>query len=314
MSVGVVIPTLGREAVLCETVEGLLRLARPPDEIVVVDQTERHESATQGSLERWDQTGCIRWIRQASPSIPTAMNRGLLAAASEVVLFVDDDVVPDPRLAEAHARAWAAADGSDVGLIAGRVVQPWDDEGAAGVDGFSFAQREPAWVDQFIGCNFSVRRETAIRLGGFDESFEGAAYRFEAEFADRVRRAGYKIRFEPTASLHHLHAGSGGTRAGGHHLRTWKPHHAVGAYYYLMRSQPPGWVRQMLARPLRSIRTRHHLRRPWWILPTLVAEVRGWWKALRLRLRPPGTLKAGGAARVASFPQDAGGDVSTRSR
>ncbi|MCA9314988.1 MAG: glycosyltransferase [Planctomycetes bacterium] len=308
------IPTHGREVVLCNTIGALLALKPPPFEIVVVDQTPQHEPATQDALEGWAQGGHITWLRRQPPSIPLAMNEGLLASRGEIVLFVDDDVIPDPELVAAHARSWEAAAAAGVGLVAGRVVQPWDNEESAGSAGFSFAQRAPAWVEHFMGGNFSVRRETALRLGGFDENFQGAAYRFEAEFADRLRRAGYKLCFEPAASLHHLHAGSGGTRAAGHHLRTWKPHHAVGDYYHLMRSRPPGWVRQMVSRPLRSIRTRHHLRHPWWIVPTLVAETRGWWRAFRLRLRPPGTLTAARVASATTRAQDAGGEVSTRSR
>ena len=35
-----------------------------------------------------------------------------------------------------------------------------------------------------MGGNFSVRRRFALTLGGFDEQFVGAAYRFEADFID----------------------------------------------------------------------------------------------------------------------------------
>jgi hypothetical protein len=41
-------------------------------------------------------------------------------------------------------------------------------------------------------------------------------------------------------------------------------------------------LRQILLRPLRAVRTRHHLRRPWWIPLTLIAELRGLLLALRL--------------------------------
>ncbi|MGE0192640.1 MAG: glycosyltransferase family 2 protein [Planctomycetota bacterium] len=302
----VVVPTYGREAVLCDTVAAIMALEPPPLEVVVVDQTPQHEPATAERLEAWTRQGPLRWLRRDRPCITAAMNHGLLEARGDVVLFLDDDVVPDPGLVAAHVRAHEAAWDRPLGIVAGRVVQPWDDEATAGADGFSFAQHTPAWIEQFMGGNFSLRRELALELGGFDECFEGAAYRFEAELAHRTRAAGWNIRFEPEASLHHLHASSGGTRAAGHHLRTWRAHHAVGAYYYLLRSRPPNWLGQMLLRPLRSIRTRHHLRRPWWILPTLVAETRGWWRALALRLAPPRTLpRPPGSARSQEMPPGA---------
>jgi len=37
-----------------------------------------------------------------------------------------------------------------------------------------------------MGGNFSVKRDLALRLGGFDENFVHVAYRFEAEFCDRA--------------------------------------------------------------------------------------------------------------------------------
>jgi hypothetical protein len=80
----------------------------------------------------------------------------------------------------------------------------------------------------------------------------------------------------------------GGTRSFGHHLTTVRPGHAVGEYYYLLRSAPmPAKLKGMLARPLRAVATRHHLRRPWWIPVTLVAELAGMGWALWLAARGP---------------------------
>src|SRR6185503_15388511 len=118
-------------------------------------------------------------------------------------------------------------------LIAGRVIQPWDIGGGTMTTATSvFARIDSAIVDEFMGGNFSVRRDDALAVGGFDENFVQVAYRFEAEFASRFRAAGGVIRFEPDACLHHLRAAGGGTRSYGDHLTTMKPAHAVGAYYF----------------------------------------------------------------------------------
>ena len=127
----------------------------------------------------------------------------------------------------------------------------------------------------------------AIELGGFDENFVGAAYRFEAEFAHRFVAAYGPIRFEPRASIRHLAVASGGTRAYGHHLWTAAPAHSAGEYYYLLKSRVPGWLGKVLRRPFRSIRTRHHLRRPWRIPATIVAEARGFLLARKLLRHGP---------------------------
>ena len=278
----VAIPTYRRETVLIETLQYLLALSHPAAEILVLDQTEQHEPATATALRTMADCGQIRWVQLAEPSIPKAMNQGLLLATQAVVLFVDDDIKPEPGLLSAHLAAHSVH--GDV-IVAGRVIQPWEE----GVDlasetNFRFAGVRSAWISEFMGGNFSVRRSIALALGGFDENFVRVAYRFEAEFAYRFCASGRRIWFEPTACLHHLKDASGGTRTYGEHLTTWRPDHAVGAYYFALRTR--AW-RELVTRPLRSVMTRFHLRRPWRILGTLWAEVRGLLWALRLRAGGP---------------------------
>jgi len=278
----VAIPTYRREQVLLESLEYLLALDVPPDEILVLDQTETHEPATEQRLRELHDAGRIRWLRLATPSIPQAMNRGLLEAVHDIVLFVDDDIRPEPELIAAHRAAHRAH--GEV-LVAGRVIQPWEEgKDFSGDAHFHFAGLKPFWINEFMGGNFSVSRRTALSLGGFDENFVRVAYRFEAEFAHRWRASGRPIYFEPSACLHHLKDSDGGTRTFGEHLTTWRPDHAVGAYYYCLRTGSAG---EFLKRPFRAVATRHHLRRPWWIPLTLIAELRGMVWALALYVRGP---------------------------
>src|SRR5262245_20886538 len=83
----VVIPTYRREEVLVATVESLLRQEPAPAEILVVDQTPEHVPEVARRLETLNELGRIRWLRLDRPSITHAMNAGLEAARSEVVLF-----------------------------------------------------------------------------------------------------------------------------------------------------------------------------------------------------------------------------------
>lgn len=284
--ISVVVPTYRRERVLVETLEQLLPQLEAGDELLVIDQTERHDPATEERLQQLQAEQAIRWVQQQPPSITGAMNRGLLEARCDVVLFVDDDIVPASSLLSVHREAHAARSKA---VVAGRVVQPWDvAAGRLNPTDSIFAGVEPAWIDEFMGGNFSVRRADALDVGGFDENFVQVAYRFEAEFANRFRAAGGRIRFEPLACLHHLHEARGGTRSYGAHLTTLKPAHAVGAYYFALRTQSRRrWLRECLTRPLRSIATRHHLRGPWWIPVTLLSELRGMWWAIRLHHAGP---------------------------
>jgi GT2 family glycosyltransferase len=289
--VSIVVPTYRREGVLIATIGHLLDLDPAPAEIVVVDQTERHQETAEYTLRNWEAAGAIRWVRLVEPSITRAMNRGLCEAAQNSVLFVDDDIIPEPDLLQMH---WRALERTGAALVAGRVIQPWHQEkDFSKQEGFHFASMQAGWIREFMGGNFTVRREIALKLGGFDEQFPGAAYNFEAEFAYRLCEAGHQIFYEPAACIHHLKASEGGTRTFGDHLRSFRPNHAVGAYYFILRTWS-GWqsLVRFLSRPLQAIATLHHLRKPWWIPATLIAELSGMGWALLLAAQGPRFVSA----------------------
>jgi len=282
----IVIPTYQREKVLIDTVAYVLRLDPGPSEVLIIDQTKEHTPETLAELIRWEKTGKLRWIRLASPSIPHSMNTGLKEAKHDIVLFLDDDILPDKNLVAAHIHAHSA---NSCDIIAGQVLQPGEkslSDNGSGV--FRFCSDRQQLINDFIGCNFSVHRKSALALGGFDENFVQVAYSFEKEFSDRALAAGGKILFEPAASIRHLKVTSGGTRSFGEHLKTVKPGHTVGAYYYLLRSKRMKFrFLKIMGRALRSVRTRHHLLHPWWIPLTLVSEFLGLVWAVFLFLRGP---------------------------
>ncbi|MCP9927898.1 glycosyltransferase [Cyanobium sp. CH-040] len=292
MELSIAIPTYGREQVLLDTLTALLSLDPAPEELLLIDQTARHEAATTAQLRHWQEQGVLRWISQGEPSITAAMNRALLEARGERILFLDDDLIPDAGLLQAHRRAAEAWPGA---LIAGRALQPWHGGRAEpeGLEPFGFNTLRHRPCKHFIGCNVSMPRRQAVAIGGFDENFTRVAYRFEAEFSHRWLRAGHGIRYEPAALVHHLHAPRGGTRSYGDHLRTSRPDHAVGRYYHLLRTELPAVALvQACAELGRSVRTRHHLSHPWWIPLTLLGELRGMVWAVRLWMRGPRLLRS----------------------
>jgi GT2 family glycosyltransferase len=287
LPLSIAIPTYRRESVLVDTLEALSALDARAAEILVLDQTELHHPATIARLQQMAEAGQIRWLRLPKPAITAAMNEALRQASQEIVLFLDDDIRPEPGLVAAHAEAHRINDGL---LVAGKVLQPWDEGRDYSDDAhFHFACDKRQWTREFMGGNFSVDRARAASLGGFDENFVRVAYRFEAEFAFRWLASGGRILFEPSACLHHLKEGAGGTRTYGNYLTTWRPDHAVGAYYYSLRCRKFG---EFVVRPCRAVATRYHLRHPWRIPATIVAELGGMLWALALYVRGPRRLGA----------------------
>ncbi len=219
LTLSIVIPTYGRNEVLCQTLRALLALDLRGGEIIVVDQNVEHDPLTRDYLASIAHR--IRHLHEP-PSLPRARNVGWKAAAGDVVLYLDDDVIPHEGLVESHRRAY---DDSTVGGVAGRVrtigfpapesPAPRARWPAIGWLFFNLAQTAPAEVATARGCNMSFRRAVLEELGGFDERYAPSPYRNESDFCFRVRRRGYRLVFVPCAAVDHLMHESGGVRAAG---------------------------------------------------------------------------------------------------
>lgn len=270
----IAIPTYNRQEIAVQTVVRLLPFGAP---IIVVDQTSApHEPLA--SLP-------IRLIRLSEPSIPHAMNVAVDAAATDVVLFLDDDVIPAAALLDAHAAAHRDA---GVWAVVGQILQPGERPAHVTQPDddleFRFNADEHRAVTNVMAGNLSVKRARFLELGGFDENFVGVAYRFESDFALRVAAAGGTIVFEPRASIDHLKLPTGGLRSYGDHRTSASPMHSAGDYYFALHHRPPLW-RYALRRLRANVGTRFHLAHPWTIPAKLVGELRGLILARRLYRR-----------------------------
>ena len=290
----VVIPTYGRDSVLCDTIESLLQLEAKADEILIVDQSPSHAEDAAQRLTAWDAVGAIRWIKRSKPSITESMNLGLRSAQNSLVLFLDDDIVPIGGLISEHRKAhqqipalWASV---------GQVIQPWQEpvdldapsllRGLRRDFDFPFHSTRTLDVSNVMAGNLCVHRERALSIGGFDENFQGAAYRFETEFARRIVDAGGVIKFVGSAGIKHLRVPSGGTRKDGSHLTSASPQHGVGDHYYAFLHGGPieKWI-YSFRRLFREVSTKFHATHPWWIPVKMLGELRAMWGGWRMAVR-----------------------------
>ena len=142
-------------------------------------------------------------------------NTGLEHASGDVVVFIDDDAIPEPDWLERINDAYA--DESVIGA-GGQVEPAW--EGAVprwfpgefgwvvgcGYDGLP---KHPSEVRNFIGCNMSFRRLDVAGAGGFriDLGRIGLAPVGceETEFCIRLMRnaKGRRLLFDPSARVRH---------------------------------------------------------------------------------------------------------------
>ena len=96
---------------------------------------------------------------------------------------------------------------------------------------------------------------------------------------------------------------SGGTRSAGSHLDSASPRYGVGDYYFAMR-QGAGWdcFSYCVRRFFREVRTRFHLRHPWYIPVKLLGELRAVRLAAQLYRREPKLLSMRNAETAAGHP------------
>ena len=225
--ISVIIPTYGREDVLQNSLIDVLKQDYPNFEVLVVDQTPKHQPEIEVYLEELAAAGKIKWFRLKWASLPGARNYAVRRSAGEIILFIDDDVQLHPGFLESHAKNYLEK--PEVGAVAGRVfdrMKLGDSGGKLQIEYLPPQAMDPGIAWYYIdlvhtvkpqqvlstrGCNMSFRLEIFSQYGlRFDERFRGSAVREESDFCLRLRQTGYKIWYDPEAYLVHLGEETGG--------------------------------------------------------------------------------------------------------
>ncbi len=168
-----------------------------PFEIVVVD-----DCSTDGTSEVVKAAAAtapitIRLIRREEPGGAGAgRNTGWRAARAPLIVFTDDDCVPQPGWLASLVRGLGEND-----VVQGRTQYPEGEDPGWG----PFATF--VWVDQitwhFEACNIGYRREMLERLDGFDERIPGRVFGEDVDLGWRALEAGATVSFAPDAFVIH---------------------------------------------------------------------------------------------------------------
>jgi GT2 family glycosyltransferase len=233
--VSLVLPTLDRPEAIYNLLRHVEHQTVAPHEIIIVDQSAVLDERVASYAAA---TPRVRHHRIAERGLPNARNVGVGLATGDVVLFLDDDSIPDPDLIRFHAEAYADR---GVGGVGGR-VQGGYDSGGASIGKFrksdgkvvrNFGATTRCEVDHLPGGNMSFRRDVFDRVGGFDKTYGGSSIGEETDFCLRARRAGVRLLFEPRASLEHLHLPTGGCRAP--RFEDWLYWHSHNSVLFVLR-------------------------------------------------------------------------------
>ncbi|HEX3832047.1 MAG TPA: glycosyltransferase family 2 protein [Solirubrobacteraceae bacterium] len=197
----------------------------PAAEVIVVDNGSADDSL---AYLQADHPGVRVLGLGANTGFAHAANRGIAAAASELVALINTDVeLETDWLAVMCA---ALGDDSCVGAVACKMLQL--DDRRAIYDAGDVLRRDGACVqrgrferddgrfdapgDVFGACAGAAvyRRDAVLGVGGFDERY--FAYLEDVDLALALRRAGWRCRYVPAVALH---AGGGSSpRPGAQHF------------------------------------------------------------------------------------------------
>lgn len=219
--ISVVIATRDRAPLLAETLNAIVAQQQWPGqsfEVVVVDNAST--DATPAVVEAIAARSSVPvvYLREERSGKSCALNTALAHVRGDLLVFTDDDVLPDPGWLAAYVRAFEES-GAD--FAAGRIFPLWEAEpprwmspalhGVLAIpDGGPV--RLPLGRDvnvqiMPIGANMAVRRRVVDRIGGWDPSLgklQGTLRTGEDhEFALRMTTAGFTGVYEPAASVRH---------------------------------------------------------------------------------------------------------------
>jgi GT2 family glycosyltransferase len=196
----VVIPTYNRVGRLRHVITALERQAYPSDAYEVIVISDGSTDGTHAYLEALRSTMRLRWFSQVNRGPAAARNAGIQKADGEFIVFIDDDVVPEPQLLGEHARSHHEA-GQDV-VVLGPLLTPegfemvpwvrWEQEMLMKQYRAMLRGDWSATARQFYTGNASLRRSHILAAGGFDEGFRRAE---DVELAYRLANNGLDFVF-----------------------------------------------------------------------------------------------------------------------
>ncbi len=215
MEIEVLIPTLaGRERL--REVLGALRSQTLPPAVRVIDNGG--DDPTGDVLDAFDEVRVIRPGRNLG--FGAALNRGVAESSADLVVFLNDDAVPDREFLE---RIAATRSATGAAMIAGCLVRPDGSIDSAGVDvdrsliAYDLYHGEPYGSAAHRGRDplapsggaAGFDRRSFLDVGGFDERF--FAYLEDVDLGLRMTAAGFRCASAYDAHARHDHSATLGS-------------------------------------------------------------------------------------------------------
>lgn len=202
----VVIPTHRRWDVLARTLQALQEQTVTGFEVVVVVDGQDHDVPDALPADR------VLVQPQSGPGV--ARNTGAAASTRPLLLFLGDDMIPDPGLVAAHLERHAARPEVQEAVlghvdwhpeVADNRLLRWLAWSGTQFDYAHLADQsgEDVAFGRFYSCNVSLKRALFERVGGFDPDF--LFYYEDLDLGWRLAEEAMVLRYAPEARTRHLH-------------------------------------------------------------------------------------------------------------
>jgi GT2 family glycosyltransferase len=226
----VAVCTRDRPQDLERCLDGFLALPDLGQEYLVIDNCPSDDSSRQITAKYG---GRVRYVREDRPGLNNARNRALRDAHHEIVVFNDDDAVPDVHWLGALLQNFTDPDILCVtGLTMPLELENAAQEGFEAYSPFSRGFRRRFFYGTLTaalkaghvgaGANMALRKNILEKIGPFDEALDSGTPTLSGgdnEIFARILGSGYHIIYEPAALSWHRHR------------RTWKElRHTVFGY------------------------------------------------------------------------------------
>lgn len=245
-SASVIIPAYESQATIAGCLRALRSQTFPEFEVIIVDSSPS-DGVEKMALTHFPE---VRYEHSPRRLLPhAARNLGVQRARSDLLVFTDPDVYPEPKWIEQLVAVYQDTRHVIVGAIAcfGR---KWID---AGVHFCKFDKwlpgGQPRLVDISPTVNMLCPRNIYEEMGGFVENLMLG----DTEFSWRLTQHGHRMWFVPTAVVRH------------HHLTTWsdslRERYQRGKEFAFLRMESGKWGRSKIllyaifsALPLRLVK------------------------------------------------------------
>jgi glycosyltransferase involved in cell wall biosynthesis len=213
MKVTVVITTYNRQKILEKAIRAYLHQRRPlPDfEMLVVD--DGSTDGTEEAVARHTVAAAvpIRFFRQENRGLAAARNSGIRRVDSEILLFVDDDIIPSEDLVAEHLRWHEEHPQPNVAVLGRTVWSPeihvtpfmkWYGQAGALLDLRGIERKIELDAHHFYGGHMSLKPDFLRRNGMYDEGLKTYGWE-DFELGYRLFQRGLRLLYNPAAVGYH---------------------------------------------------------------------------------------------------------------